>query len=801
MGTFNNTFNRSFNQIGSNVNPEPNTIPFKNDLIFHTKERVGLTLVAEAGDDAYIKLPYYTSRGNDGIVINGAEGLNIGDNSFTLSCWVFGNSDTTSQFLVGRGNADSINGRYCIYAARNTKLLSAYIQCGAQLLIIPSNIINTGWHHCLFDVNMDTKVFRFFVDNVQQGAAVSFTNTPALLNDNLPFLINGRNLAQTPEFSTGTNGFSDCLMYHRILTDIERGRLYNRLDVSGADMYIPFTPCDFENVIDISGNNYHGVPSSVDVKQLRFAYSEYGSRVLINRDSTLYKHKFLRNCWMPYSQQNSKLISTPIMNGYEEVRTISPPIDRLPYIDCRIAFIGSQWDRSDSLMYQENSRFIWNIYNQPSIFYYYYSTSPTEFHITELNNVKLNNFTERERHGINFIVADIGSTESPNQINEILSYGTNKIKNDLRQVLTYCKDIDIWTEEIHKISEDGYYVCATLGNKLISHNGTDTLYLSNDAGVTWAKSLNVGSNIPIIEYGFIFDNGNIMLCTNTKVYHSIDNLDSIQQSTVIDIDGNPYIPVDGNNFYPICSDGSHFIDGVEMLVWGNYSIRSGVQYDNVVVWCTTDNGLTIKNIYKAGVTLSPTLRPARHVHAVNYDYIDDVFWLQTGDGTDECNWIIGTYNSILDSWSWEQLLGGSANNWYKVTGMVFTDDYIYWASDVTEDQLKAGIWRVRRVDVLDESKYEQLYMTDRLSVGFYNFNNIFCAMYRNDGVGAKLLLSKNGVDFIVLDVDDIPDIRLKEHFFNGMQDKVNGKIYFDYIGEGQVDGNYTAGNRIIMELQ
>ena len=88
----------------------------------------------------------------------------------------------------------------------------------------------------------------------------------------------------------------------------------------------------------------------------------------------------------------------------------------------------------------------------------------------------------------------------------------------------------------------------------------------------------------------------------------------------------------------------------EHLAFGAGPVVAPDQYNNVNLWHSNDNGLTLHSIFKAGVTLGAGVG-FRHFHSANWNPTDNSLWLATGDGVAaavDCYWIKGTYNAVSE---------------------------------------------------------------------------------------------------------------------------------------------------------
>ena len=210
------------------------------------------------------------------------------------------------------------------------------------------------------------------------------------------------------------------------------------------------------------------------------------------------------------------------------------------------------------------------------------------------------------------------------------------------------------------------------------------VFLSEDNGRTWPHSLAFPDARHIV-FSCILKNGNVLFSALAKLYLSTDNLKTYKQITVKDTDGSDYIPHTPKNpdrpgwyFHTISGEYTWEVNGVEMLVWGNYcNVIGGATPVNI--YYSTDSGQTVKLAYSfgqnpynrdngsgGGGTTGTPLGNAdnavicRHVHCVAYNPAEDAFYACTGDhdrgGKRECHWLRGTYDAKKDTWQWKVIL-------------------------------------------------------------------------------------------------------------------------------------------------
>ena len=231
-------------------------------------------------------------------------------------------------------------------------------------------------------------------------------------------------------------------------------------------------------------------------------------------------------------------------------------------------------------------------------------------------------------------------------------------------------------------------------NRLIEYRN-NTFYLSEDGGKTVSKSMPINKHP--IKHITMFDDGSIFFCDNTKGYYSSD-FNTYAESTILDVNGNPMTLI-GDNFgsYNL-SYYTPVVNGVEMDVWGNYTLKDGNAYENVHIWYTKDKGRTIREAYH----FAPY--EVRHMHCVSFNPYDETFWAMAGDHGNESRLMKGNYNLNTDTWKWEVI--GTGDD-YKMTNMVFWGDDVYYSWDVSG----GGVIRCKYHELGDLSKRVQIMKT------------------------------------------------------------------------------------------
>jgi len=254
----------------------------------------------------------------------------------------------------------------------------------------------------------------------------------------------------------------------------------------------------------------------------------------------------------------------------------------------------------------------------------------------------------------------------------------------------------------------GPYIDYQRDNKAFGFTDT-AVFLSQDNARTWPHTT-AFPDARKITFSTILKNGNILFATGSRLYLSTDNLKTFHQIMVKDADGADCVPHKPKNpdqpgWYFHSLDGAHTwdVNGVEMLVWGNYcNVLGGAAPVNI--YYSTDGGLTVKIAYafgqnsgytdngsagggSKGELLGDAANPVicRHVHCVAYNPAEDAFYACTGDRDREegreCHWLRGAYDMKKDKWRWNVVVSGPSNSRYKSGGINFVDGRLYWVAD------------------------------------------------------------------------------------------------------------------------
>ena len=238
---------------------------------------------------------------------------------------------------------------------------------------------------------------------------------------------------------------------------------------------------------------------------------------------------------------------------------------------------------------------------------------------------------------------------------------------------------------------EGLFIDSQRDNKAFGF-ADGKVFLSEDNGRSWPHSIAFPDARHIV-FSCILKNGNIVFSALAKLYLSTDKLKTYKQITVKDTDGTDYIPHTPKNadqpgwyFHNLTGVDTWDVNGVEMLVWGNYcNVIGGAAPVNI--YYSTDNGQSVKIAYSfgqnpynrdngsggggnTGTLLGNADNPVicRHVHCVTHNLAENAFYACTGDLEKpegrECHWLRGTYDTKNDKWTWKVIISDTSNSVY-----------------------------------------------------------------------------------------------------------------------------------------
>ncbi|MFN5090166.1 MAG: LamG domain-containing protein [Bacteroidota bacterium] len=131
--------------------------------------------------------PIYNAGNGGSIVFDGIDDvisfgniLNMGLNSWTISCWVKFDGGSGLMGIIGKTSYRSYEGRYSIYIDNNNLL--AFFQPGASSMIVStplSPFLDNKFHNIVLTINR-TSIIYLYVDGISVGTPIDVSSTSSL---------------------------------------------------------------------------------------------------------------------------------------------------------------------------------------------------------------------------------------------------------------------------------------------------------------------------------------------------------------------------------------------------------------------------------------------------------------------------------------------------------------------------------------------------------------------------------------------------------------------------------------------
>lgn len=733
-------------------------IPFASDLAMRVTSRSGITLVDELGNNSSI-LPAYLYKPNTTLDMHCNDGgaLSVGTNSLVLSCWVKGESATISQvgYVCGKAVTGVVNGKYYFYIGTDGTY-RATIQPSGGIKTITStvNAKDLAWHNLIMVIDNTAKVFKFFIDNVQIGSDTAFTGTFSTLGDSYPFCIGtgtgvDGNVRQCPALVS----LSDVVLYDRLLTPTELTGLFNRTIAATPKAYFPLLGTSNTYEWDASGNGYHitvlNEENQTD-RKLFYKYSAYGSTWGLDKGFTLYKNG-QGYSYIPYDMNGIALVNPPLPIGATKLSEHPGNLTKVNLANCLININNVHWDRSNATIWSWAAR---------SSETFYDSSITNGWHTSELNNHRIAEWANSGHKAKGFVKITDHSYKDRKVLDELFTYTTDHYSSGYSSIIaSHCKDYNptdgIYENDYLYWKYDSRKILATRGNKVLMHNA-NVIMLSIDGGITFPYTKLVAAFSASACFGYIWENGNLSFATRNKIYSSTDNLATVNEVIPTGIDGKPFVATT-DAYYDVNGADYMYVGGTEVKVWGTYSTVSPTEFNNIDVWISDDAGVSIKSIFRFGVTLPAY--SCRHIHSVTQNPDDESFIMNTGDGQFGCNWFRGVYDINTHTANWAFYAGKDGtivstvfcNSPYKTGGIGFYGDYAYWHSDGNDNRM-FGTYRALKTELTDNTKATRIYPT-MLQIG--------CAVFQRNG---KALLSDGQPNIVHHTSDSCASIKTSNLF-------------------------------------
>jgi len=674
---------------------------WETNSIFYATSRSGSSFIDEKGNDASILTPVIHNEQDSAAYLSDNGSLDIGnDYDLTFGCFVEIINDwkDASQYIMGKGiSTSATNGRYSIYRTTDGYLGCFLTSSGGTVSAIDNeNAYGKGMQLVIMEIIQGTKTINFYINNILK-ATNTFTGTFNSLNNDIRFLIGaGQNHTSGSITVRAYTDVADSFFVRRILSPTEKANILNRVYSMSLDhLWIP----SYSYMYDVVGTTHLNKIAELD-------YNIYGSHYYLDYGYSQYSHPILIETNIPKKLNGDSIVISETSDYFLKYN-VDGDLTQFNLADAIIEFAGDEWDRSNTDRFNANARDEYMGYD---------ASNPKRWHSKHLNNLVFRAWSNADYRGINFVEIDDYSYASRKKLLKVFSLNENLSGGRYNSCLVALGDnIDdnVYKDDFIEWEEVTDSIIAIRGDKILKYNDS-LLQLSINKGATYSYSIAVPGTPSYVQMGYICANGNVVVASDQHIYLSQDNLSTIAEVVPKGIDGNNFTPSTYDNFFASVIPTEFTIGAKTFICWGNYSAIAGTEFDNINIWCTDDNFVTLKSIYKAGIT-APGVT-SRHIHQVIFNPNNNTIWIQTGDGTDDC-WIIeGTYDPELDTWSFAIVEGdndgGSAthvnNTWYKISGIVFNGSDIYWSSD-SDNSARRTIIKCAYADFGDYTKYEKVF--------------------------------------------------------------------------------------------
>jgi len=763
--------------------------------------RSGLSMVdSVAGNNATITLPTLQQSNNPLICIDNG-GLDIGGTDFTFAVWCKPNSVSKASYAYIGGKPltnGAVNGHYYIYQDITTGKIIISVKPTGTEKVINTNIDFTtlDWSLLAITIDQTNLLIHVYVNNVEIGTGTAYTGTFPTMSNAYKFMLGKGQVVGGGTYQYNINCFfSEAFIYSRALNTTELTSLYNRNIVSGARAHWVI---DGINPTDLSGNGRHLATISGDASNTSIVYSNGGSRYLLNNGYSLYKYSgisTLKNIYVGYSLAGTPLASPGLIAGYNKISDHAGNTGQHNLADSYLTFVGANWSRDNATIFGDMARQTALTNGEGN---WYLSGTPKAWHISEFNRVKFNSYFNSSYKGTAFPKVTNNSIDDRRVLSEVIGYASNKTGGDYNKVLKYTGDKGkSW--DISYFFSDTHY-CYSRGSKILAYDGNTTFSLSTDGGSTFPITKSVaGYSGGECDFAYIGSSGEIYFASSTKVYYSFDNLSTVNELSVLDIGGGAYTPGTAQNYMRIQPDTITFVNGTEIVVFGNYSITVNTSETNARIWQLIVGQTSMKCVYRFnGVIL------ARHTECIIQNPVDSSFYICTGDNDNgKINIIRGVYTTGTDSWTFTKLNSVPHSNegdyWHWI-GVHFYNNYLYAGIEDVNKTGTRGIYRMADNADLDTwSNFTKLFsLPAEIGLSLKGYGSKIVMAQGNDKL---LTISNNGNDFYLWKlIGGVALAGFEGGYFGFTDPDINGYMRGDIAATGETWADPTKGQVIMLKI-
>jgi hypothetical protein len=199
-----------------------------------------------------------------------------------------------------------------------------------------------------------------------------------------------------------------------------------------------------------------------------------------------------------------------------------------------------------------------------------------------------------------------------------------------------------------------------------------TLYLSRDAGDSFSKV----AEVPGPFWARLLGKFRLF---ERSLRLGIKSIRVLKSGTILAIAGGKIIRGQGDKFSVVHSFQNGLgparegwcEDGEGNCYAGEYFLNNRRKY-SVNLLKSTDDGQTWRVIH--------SLSGIRHIHCVQYDPFENKIWMGTGDRDDE------SYIAFSGDGGMSWLKIGSGDQIFRAVSLIFTEDAVYWGTDIPTRQ-------------------------------------------------------------------------------------------------------------------
>lgn len=404
-------------------------IPFKSDLSMRILNRSGLTLVDEFGNNGAI-IPSCGKIDGNNYLIKSISNFASDDSSGYIEC-KFYMADIAGALRILFSTMDQ---------ASNANYLTVYTTSGKLSLSIRSSV-GTIFNNSIRTTNNLTIGWNV-VRIISTGTSYQF-----LINGNLEpiTVLSGLNdgkwlnlVSNRDNIAIGTNQY----------TSRDQSALYYNVYVDYNNRHKWIITGYGNSVFDSIGSEHFTWFGTSHIY-----YDSNASQELMDNGYSLWQKSGSVDEYVPYKNGLPNDVSA-FLTGYSKTSDHAGDLSYFNLAQSLVNIPNASWDRSNT-----------TIYNATARTGFYDVSNPNRWHSSELNRNRFNAFTNLFYQGLSFPNIQNNSVTDRLKLLELFSYSTNKIRSDLKKVLTYTNDQNSYNP----------YVCAIGDSTIADYSGQNSI--------------------------------------------------------------------------------------------------------------------------------------------------------------------------------------------------------------------------------------------------------------------------------------------------------------------------------------